>query len=170
MNVQTKNTKVKASVDKDYDNSNPPIFMLPIFKLPLFLYRLGGGWLLGKRFMCLTHIGRRSGKVRKTVLAVLRYDSKTREIMTISAWSGSDWYKNIQVAPALQVETGFIRYAPVQRTLSSEDIARLFVDYRRKHPFFSRVVCRIPGWKWDSSYEEFVELALTLRGVAFQPK
>ncbi len=144
--------------------------MRPIFKSPIFLYRIGLGWMLGRRFMLLTHIGRRSGKVRRVILAVLRFDPKTKESMAISAWSASDWYLNIQASPALQVETGFTRYAPVQRTLSPEEIAALFEEYRKKHPIFSRIVCQIPGWKWNSSHEEFLELAHTLRGVAFRPK
>lgn len=152
------------------ENAKPPAFMIPILKLPLLLYRTGLGWLLGNRFMLLTHIGRRSGKVHRTVLAVLHFDPGTREVMAISAWSASDWYKNILTSPALQVETGFIRYAPVHRSLSSEEIATLFEDYRHKHPIFSRIVCRIPSWQWDASHEEVLELANTLRGVAFQPK
>jgi deazaflavin-dependent oxidoreductase (nitroreductase family) len=119
--------------------------------------------------MLLTHIGRRSGKLRRTILAVLRFDPKTKEIMAISAWSASDWYLNIQASPALQVETDFTRYVPVQRVLSPEEITTLFKEYRKKHPIFSRIVCQIPGWKWDSSHEEFLELARTLRGVAFRP-
>jgi hypothetical protein len=97
-------------------------------------------------------------------------DPTTKEIKAISAWSASDWYKNIRKLPALQVDTGFTRYVPVYDSLSSEEIAALFEEYRRKHPIFSRIVCRIPGWKWDSSHEEWLELAKTLRGVAFQPK
>lgn len=152
------------------ENEKAPAFMIPVFKLPVFLYRLRLGWLMGKRFMQLTHTGRRSGKVRRTILAVLRFDEKTREIYAISAWKGSDWYYNIQSSPALQVEIGSIRYVPAQRTLSPEEITATFVDYRKRHPVFSRLICRIPGWKWDSSYEEFLALARTLRGVAFRPK
>lgn len=152
------------------ENARPPAFMIPILKLPLLLYRTGLGWLLGYRFMLLTHIGRSSGKVRRTVLAVLHFDSETKEIMAISAWSASDWYKNILTAPAVQVEAGFTHYVPFHRSLSLEEIAALFEDYRRKHPIFSRIVCRIPGWQWDSSHEELLELAKTLRGVAFQPR
>ena len=146
-----------------------PWFMVPIFKLPNLLYRLHLGWLLGKRFMQLLHVGRRSGKVRRTVLAVLRFDPDTKEILAVSAWKGSDWYYNIQASPALRVETGNVRYVPDQRTLSAEEITTAFMEYRRQHPFFSRVICRIPGWKWDSTYDEFLELAGTLRGVAFKP-
>ena len=162
------NTSLQKSTYSE--NARPPAFMIPILKLPLLLYRTGLGWLLGHRFMLLTHIGRRSGTVRRTVLAVLHFDSGSREIMAISAWSASDWFKNILTSPALQVETGFTRYAPVHCSLSTEEIARLFEDYRYKHQIFSRIVCRIPGWQWDSSHEELLELAKTLRGVAFRPK
>lgn len=147
-----------------------PSLMIPIFKLPLVLYRLHLGWLLGKRFMQLTHVGRRSGKVRRTVLAVLRFDRQTNELYAVSAWKGSDWYANIQASPALEVASGFARYAPVQRTLAPEEIAAALLAYRKRHPLFSRIICRIPGWKWDSTPEEFLELAHTLRGVAFRPK
>ena len=156
-----------AAIKKD---EKAPSFMVPLFKLPVFLYRLNLGWLLGMRFMQLTHVGRRSCKVHRTILAVLRFDEESREIYAVSAWKGSDWYHNIEASPALQVESGSIRYIPQQRTLSPEEITTAFLEYRKQHPNFSRMVCRIPGWKWDSGYEEFLELARTLRGVAFKPK
>jgi len=152
------------------ENKKAPLFMIPIFKLPVFLYRLRLGWLLGKRFMQITHVGRHSGKVRRSVLAVLRFDEKTKELYAVSAWKGSDWYYNIQSSPALQVESGFVRYVPVQRTLSPEEITATFVEYRKRNPIFTRIICLIPGWKWDSTSEEFLELARTLHGVAFSPK
>jgi deazaflavin-dependent oxidoreductase (nitroreductase family) len=151
-------------------NEKAPSLLIPVFKLPLVLYRFRLGWLLGKRFMQITHVGRRSGRVRRTVLAVLKFDKETKEIYAVSAWKGSDWYYNIQTSPALQVETGFVHYVPAQRTLSAEEITAAFMAYRKQHPLFSRMICRIPGWKWDASYEEFLALAYTLHGVAFIPK
>ncbi len=71
-----------------------PQLMLPIFRLPLPLYRLGLGSLLGHRFMLLTHTGRRTGKVHRTVLAVLHFDPVTHEVKVMSAWGRSDWVKN----------------------------------------------------------------------------
>jgi deazaflavin-dependent oxidoreductase (nitroreductase family) len=152
------------------EKTHAPAYLVPIFKLPLVFYRLHLGWLLDHLFMQLTHVGRRSRKLRRTVLVVLHYDPHTREIKVVSAWNASEWYKNIQATPALQVETGFTRYAPVQRDLAAEELAHLFVDFCRQHPIFSRMVCRIPGWKWDSSYDEFLDLSRTLRAVAFVPK
>ena len=170
MSQQNPSTTEFRQTKPGQENEKAPSFMIPIFKLPIFLYRLRLGWLLGKRFMQITHVGRRSGKVRKTILAVLRFDEKTKEIYAVSAWKGSDWYYNIQASPALRIESGFVRYRPAQRILSAEEITDAFMEYRKKHPIFSRMICRIPGWKWDSTYEEFLELARTLRGVAFRPK
>jgi deazaflavin-dependent oxidoreductase (nitroreductase family) len=146
-----------------------PWLMIPIFKLPVFLYRLRLGWLLGTRFMQLTHVGRRSGKTHRTILAVLRFDENTRAVSAVSAWKGSDWFYNIQSAPAQQVEIASIRYVPKQRTLTPEEIATTFIEYRKSHPIFARIICRIPGWHANSTYDEFLELARTLRGVAFEP-
>ena len=170
MSSQISPTNVSVPTASTKSKQNPPAFMIPFFKMPLILYRLGLGWMLGKRFMLLTHVGRRSGKVHRSVLAVLHFDEKTHEIMAVSPWSTSNWYRNIQVMPALEVETGTVRYAPVQRSLSPEEIAALFIEFRSQHPIFSRMVARIPGWRINSSYEEFLALARTLRGVAFQPK
>jgi deazaflavin-dependent oxidoreductase (nitroreductase family) len=170
MSQQTPVLTDLSQARQDKKNDKAPSLLIPIFKLPLFLYRLRLGWLMGKRFMQITHVGRRSGKVRRTILAVLRFDEKTNQIFAVSAWKGSDWYYNIQASPALQVETGLVHYAPLQRYLSPEEIATLFVEFCKQHPVFSRMVCRIPGWKWDSTYDEFLELARTLHGVAFKPK
>ncbi len=161
-------TDIKPGRNTYIEVAKPPRFMIPIFKLPLILYRAKLGWIFGHRFMLLTHRGRNSGKVRRTVLAVLEFNPDSREIKAISAWSASDWYLNIKANPALQVETGFTRYTPIFRIMSPEEIATLFVNYRNKHPVFSAIVCRIPGWNPKSTYEEFLELARTLRGVVFQ--
>jgi deazaflavin-dependent oxidoreductase (nitroreductase family) len=170
MSSQITSTKNAASAATTCRESTPPAFVAAFFKLPLILYNLKLGWLFGQRFMVLTHVGRRSGKIYRSVLAVLRCDEKTHEILAVSPWSSSNWYRNIQVEPALEVETGFVRYAPDQRSLSPEEIAAVFIEFRQKHPLFSRIVARTPGWKIDSTYEEFLELARSLRGVAFCPK
>jgi deazaflavin-dependent oxidoreductase (nitroreductase family) len=170
MSFPTPLPNISSPAMPTHNEQNPPAFMIPFMKMPLILYRLGLGRILGKRFMQLTHIGRRSGKVYRSVLAVLRFDEKTHEVLVVSPWGKSNWYRNIQTTPALEVETGLVRYAPVQRTLSPEEIAGLFIEFRNQHSIFSRMIARIPGWNINSSYDEFLTLAHTLHGVAFQPK
>ena len=172
MSVQSSSSNTSSKATTTRNSRKAPTFMIPFMKMPLILYKIGLGWMLGKRFMRLTHVGRRSGKVYHTVLAVLRFDEETQEIFAVSPWSESNWYRNIQATPALEVETGDIRhrrvrYTPVQRSLTSEEIATLFIQFRARYPIFSRMVARIPGWKIDSTYEELLDLARTLRGIAF---
>jgi deazaflavin-dependent oxidoreductase (nitroreductase family) len=175
MFLQTSTSNGSSRASSTRGSQKAPAFMIPFMKMPLVLYRLDLGWMLGKRFMRLTHVGRKSGKVYHTVLAVLRFDEQTREIFAVSPWSESHWYRNIQAAPALEVETGDlvigrVHYTPVQRNLTPEELAELLIAFRERYPFFSRMVARIPGWKIDSTYEEFLDLASTLRGVAFGPQ
>ena len=56
------------------------------FRLPIYLYRLDLGWLLGHRFLLLVYWGRESGLLRETVLEVLFHDPATREGVVLSAW------------------------------------------------------------------------------------
>jgi deazaflavin-dependent oxidoreductase (nitroreductase family) len=170
MSRQNASANAAPQIQNSKGDGKAPAFMIPVFKMPLMLYRLGLGWLMGKRFVQITHVGRRSGKVYRSILAVLKFDQRTKEIYAVSAWKGSDWYSNIQARPALLVETGFVRYEPAQRTLSPEEIYATFMEFRRQHPIFGRMVCRIPGWNWNSTEAEFMELARSLRGVAFRPK
>ncbi len=170
MSSQTSPSNITAPASAAGGVQQPPAFISRFFKLPLIVYRLGLGWVFGKRFMLLTHVGRRSGKVYRSVLAVLKFDEKTHEIQAVSPWTSSNWYRNIQATPALEVQTGSVRYTPAQRSLSTEEIAASFIEFRQKYPIFSRMIARIPGWKIDSTYEEFLVLARTLRGVAFTPK
>src|SRR5512135_3515708 len=105
MSIQSSPATIPSQTTANRSGQKAPAFMIPFMKMPLVLYRLGLGWLLGKRFMRLTHVGRKSGKVYHTVLAVLRFDEQTHEIFAVSPWSESNWYRNIQAAPALEVET-----------------------------------------------------------------
>ena len=82
--------------------SKPKGLLKWTFRLPLYLYRWHLGWLLGHRFLMLTHLGRKSGRRRQTVLEVVHYDFKTKECIVIAGYGAqSDWYRNIQAHPAI---------------------------------------------------------------------
>src|SRR5579864_2518256 len=101
-----------------------------IFRLPLIVYRLGLGWMLGHQFLVLTHVGRRSGRVHQTVLKVLHYDRLTHECVVASAWGrGTDWYRNIEVRSALAVQTGNDWYVPDQRAVAADEAVCVFNDW-----------------------------------------
>lgn len=58
MSQQTPSVNELPQTRPGKKNEKAPSLMVPIFKLPVLLYRLGLGWLLGNRFMQITHVGR----------------------------------------------------------------------------------------------------------------
>ena len=66
--------------------SRPSGTLRLVFRLPIYLYRLNLGWLLGHRGLLLIHQGRKSGLLWETVLEVIRYDPATKESVVLSGW------------------------------------------------------------------------------------
>ncbi len=65
--------------------SHPPDKALRFgLRLPIWLYRMKLGWLLGNHFLLLVHIGRKSGKSRQTVIEVVQHDKKTDTYYVVS--------------------------------------------------------------------------------------
>lgn len=113
-------------------------------KLPIRLYHAGLGGLLGHRFLLLTHKGRKSGRTYETVLEVPYYDKASGRSFVISGWSGNaDWFRNIEVQPALRVETSGKTYKPVQHFLTRDEVIRFWPRFRRKHPVEEIIIMRL---------------------------
>jgi deazaflavin-dependent oxidoreductase (nitroreductase family) len=74
-----------------------------LYRLPIRLFQLHLGWLLMGHFLLLTHIGRKSGLPRQTVLEVLPHDRAKDEYYVMAGWGErSDWVKNIEKTPQLR--------------------------------------------------------------------
>lgn len=58
-------------------------------RLPIHLYRLGLGWLFGRRLMLVNHVGRVTGQRRQVVLEVVEHDADDGSYVVASGW-GSD--------------------------------------------------------------------------------
>jgi hypothetical protein len=56
-----------------------------LLRAPARLYHWNLGWLLGRRFLLLTHVGRRSGRRYDTVLEVIARHSADDEFMVLAA-------------------------------------------------------------------------------------
>ena len=142
-----------------------------MFRLPVWAYRLRLGWLLGHRFLMITHQGRRTGQVRHTVLEVVRHDRTTGEFIIVAGYGKtSDWYRNIQAAPALEIQVGGRRFSPIQRFLTPEEVSKEFVGYERRHPRLARTLGRMSGLEYDGSEEQRITLAAELPMIALRPR
>ena len=113
----------------------PQGFGRALSRFPLWLYRLGLGFLLGGRFLMLTHTGRKSGLPRQTVLEVVRHDTLTDSYVVASGWGEkSNWFRNILKNPRVSIAVGLRRLQAVAVRLSSEGAQHEFSDYARRHP------------------------------------
>jgi deazaflavin-dependent oxidoreductase (nitroreductase family) len=133
------------------------------------LWRIRLGWVTGHAFLVLTHVGRHTGRRYRTVLYVQRYNHRTCEATVISVWGPSQWFRNISVRPANQVEIGWQRYQPRQRFLTGEEIVELQKRFRARHRIIAWGQARLMGWPWPATDAQLHLLAKKLRGVAFSP-
>jgi deazaflavin-dependent oxidoreductase (nitroreductase family) len=141
------------------------------FTLPLYLYRWHLGWLLGHRCLMITHVGRKTGRKRQTVLEAVNYDPKTQACLAVAAYGEqTDWYRNIQAHSALEVQVGRRRYIPQQHFLSSEELLTLLRDYEHRHPHGLGLLLRAMGYPYDGSSEGLRAVAQVIRGVEFRPQ
>lgn len=147
-------------------------FVRAIFRAPVGLYDHGLGWVLGRRFLCLTHVGRRSGHRYRTVLEVI---GLTNDEVTVIAGLGpsSDWFRNLQAGSGADVQLGRARFAADHRVLGTGEAAAAIADYERRNrlvrPVLHRVLTRLVGWPYDGSRTARDRLVRQLPLVALRP-
>jgi deazaflavin-dependent oxidoreductase (nitroreductase family) len=112
------------------------------FRTPGLLFDLGLGRLVSHRFLQLTHWGRNSGRIYRTILEVISYDPSNHECVVLSGWGErADWYRNIRATPALEVGIAGGDYVPIQRFLDTDELyVRLQTYMKRKSGSGSKIV------------------------------
>jgi deazaflavin-dependent oxidoreductase (nitroreductase family) len=156
----------KSIVDK------PPGKALRLgLRLPIWLYRARLGWLLGDRFLMLTHTGRRSGLPRQTVIEVVRHDKGTDTYYVVSGWGDkSDWYRNIRKSPAVTIRVGGRKFQARAEFIGLEQAIRLIEAYTRDHPTASRELAGLfLGERRQPGGEVSRQIAEKMPMVAFRP-
>jgi deazaflavin-dependent oxidoreductase (nitroreductase family) len=115
-----------------------------LLRLPVWLYRAKLGWLLGERFLLLTHIGRKSGRPRETVLEVLHHDTATNTYFIASGWGEkSDWIRNLQKAPIVSVNVGKRHFLAMAKRLSIEQARGTLLASARYHPWVFPILAKL---------------------------
>lgn len=135
-------------------------------RVPGLLYRARLGWLLGNRFLYLIHRGRKSGKTRRAVLEIVRFDGDLPEATVVAGWGPqTQWYRNLEVAPAVEVWVGRHRWRrPQQSFLDRGQREDALVEYAREHPRAAKELGRVFGF---ASIDDPAAVERT-RAVAFR--
>jgi len=139
-------------------------------RLPIFLYRIKLGWLLGDRFLMLTHTGRKSGLPRHTVIEVVKHDKVTDIYYVVSGWGEkSDWYRNIQKTPQVTVQSGGRKFQTTAEFISVEKAIEIVNTYAREHPIaFNELSGLFLGERMKPGSDAPERIARKMPMVAFQ--
>jgi len=146
-----------------------------VFRAPVYLYRWHWGWVLGHRFLLLTHTGRRSGLRRQTVLEVVEYRKSVPEAVVVSAFGvNADWLRNIEATPDEEVTVGSAHFAASHRILSEEEAMAVITSYERHNRLIAPLVHAglswVAGWPYHGDEQDRRRLIGQLPLVAFRPR
>ncbi|MFI1677342.1 nitroreductase family deazaflavin-dependent oxidoreductase [Streptomyces sp. NPDC020607] len=128
-------------------------------RLPLGLYRVGLGFLFGKRLLLLHHTGRVSGLDRTVVLEVVAHDPE-QGTWTLASGFGptSAWYQNLRKTPKTLVQVGNRHYAVTAHFLTEAEGGEVMARYAPLHPRAARRLCVFMGFEVDGSVRSYREV------------
>lgn len=146
-----------------------------LLRIPASLYRWKFGWVLGNRFLLLTHVGRRTGRRYQTVLEIMEYRAGGPEAVVMSGWGpNADWLRNIQATPSPEVVIGSRRFAAAHRVLGDEEAMGVVKGYEQRNRFMAPIVrlvlSRLLGWRYEGSELDRRRLVAQLPLIAFRPR
>lgn len=150
----------------------PPGGLLRLFlRMPIWLYRARLGWLLGGRFLMLTHTGRVSSKPRQAVIEVVYHDERTGAFYIASGWGEkSDWLRNIQKTPTVQVDFRSQRFLALARRLTVEQGGAILYKYAQRHPGAFRSLSKLMlGEQLQATQADCMRMAESVPLVGLYP-
>ena len=155
-------------------NRTPRAAAIKLLRAPTHLYDWHAGWILGRRFLRLTHIGRRSGRRYQTMLEVIGENRATGEVIVIAGLGRSaNWYRNLQTHGATEVAIGRERFTPRHRQLSQSEASTILADYERRNrlitPIVRRVLSWLVGWRYDGTDTARRQLVTELPVIGLRP-
>ena len=144
-----------------------------LLRLPTWLYRLHLGALLGRRFLQLTHHGRRTGNTYRTVVEVVG-TTAARVYVVLSGWGRqSDWYRNLIAHRDAEIDVGRGHFAAHHRDLAPTEAVRILAGHEHRNPMITpllrTVLSKLVGWPYDGSASARTRLVEQLPMVAFGP-
>ncbi|HEY7183028.1 MAG TPA: nitroreductase family deazaflavin-dependent oxidoreductase [Blastocatellia bacterium] len=141
-------------------------------RLPIWLYHARLGWLLGERFLLLTHTGRMTRLPHQNVLEVIRHDRATGAFIVASGWGErADWFRNIQETPEAVITVKNRRVEVSAVHLSIREAESELLDYARRHPIVFRYLAGlIMGSQANGIEETARSMSQSIPLVAFRPR
>ncbi|MBK0869057.1 nitroreductase family deazaflavin-dependent oxidoreductase [Saccharopolyspora sp. HNM0986] len=142
-----------------------------MFRLPIQLYRLGLGRVLGSRFMLLTHTGRVTGRQRQVVVEVVGGGPHEGSYFACSGYGEkSAWYRNVLAQPQVRIQVGDRRMIADAEPLGPQQASEVMARYAARNPRAARALCRFMGFDVDGGDADFRAVGRELPFVRFTPR
>jgi deazaflavin-dependent oxidoreductase (nitroreductase family) len=140
-------------------------------RLPVLLYRLRLGWLLGSRFLLIHHVGRTTGLPRTVVVEVVDHDPAAGTWTVASGFGPqAQWYRNLLATPQVRIEVGRRRLAVTAQPLDAEAGAAAMVRYAAAHPRTAQRLATFMGFDVDGSTAGYRAVGRAIPFVRFVPR
>jgi deazaflavin-dependent oxidoreductase (nitroreductase family) len=105
-----------------------------LMRIPVAIYRMGLGFIFGRRLVMIEHLGRVSDRRRFVVVECIeRFD----RVVRVASGFGrhAQWYRNLAANEVAYVSTGARRRIPATPRLLTEAESELRLrDYAAQHP------------------------------------
>lgn len=149
----------------------PSGFSRLMFRLPIYLYKVGLGGLLGGRFLLLNHVGRKSGQPRQAVVEVVRHDQANDTYIIASGFGEkAQWFQNLMKTPDVMIQVGRRKLAVHARRLSPEESGDEMADYARRNQRAARSLAGFMGFETDGTEAGYRALGQQLPFVALEKR
>ena len=138
------------------------------WRLPIYLYRSGLGWMLGDKFLLLSHRGRKSGKIRFAVLEIIHSLAESGFYYVVSGFgTQSNWYQNILQHSSVEIQVGRKRLAAKAQQLSSSEGAEILIAYAQENPGNLKTLSKLLGYDIEDSPEGIREFGHQIPVIQF---
>ncbi len=141
------------------------------FRTPIYLYRLGLGWLMGQRFLLINHVGRKSGLERQVVVEVVHHDEAS-DAYYIAAGFGprTYWYQNLLKTPWAQIQVGRRKMDALATPLIPKEATKILRSYAEAYASAAKALAKFMGYETDGTVEDFAALGEDLKLMRLSPK
>ena len=152
----------------------PPWWMNAVSRVADQLYHRGLSRLMTRRFLRLTHTGRRSGRSFHTVLEVVGHRSGGEFFVVSGFGPRSDWLRNLEAGGPATVSVSGRSFPADHRRLDEAEALAVFAAYERRHrlirPLVNRSLSSQLGWPYHDSDTDRRRLVAQLPVIGLRPR
>jgi len=130
----------------------PKTFLQILFRIPVYFYRIGLGWLFGDRFVLINHVGRITGSPHLVVVEVVEREKGTNNVIVVAGYGEqTQWYKNLRNHPKTIIQIRNRKNLVTSELITPEDGEDIIARYAERYRILTRELFSMMGYEWDGT-------------------